>query len=413
MVNDVFFSPQKKKSVLLMLLAFVLAFQVSFSLLQTTSRAVSRAELDALKQQQQLIEQQKAEIQEQADALNNEMNAQTQVLQVLNAKLEITNEELDNLSAQIAFYTNSIAELENELNLANLKEREQLEKFKKRVRAMEENGTISYIAVLFEASSFSDLLTRMDAIAELTQYDNDLIQSVRDAQDAAQRAKTDMEAEMAEQEKIFASYEEKQEELKTQQLDVQDVLLSLKADSAEYQMQLESVETLQSSIDAQIADMQDKLEEQERLRAEQEAAAKLAAQNSTWYADSVGTGSGQEIVDYAMTFLGVPYVYGGTSPDGFDCSGLVYYCYRHFGYSVNRTATGLSYNGTAVSSTELQPGDVIIFSERNSSSIAHCGIYIGDGQFIHAPQTGDVVKISSLSASNYARRFWGARRIAG
>jgi cell wall-associated NlpC family hydrolase len=112
-----------------------------------------------------------------------------------------------------------------------------------------------------------------------------------------------------------------------------------------------------------------------------------------------------------MTFLGVKYVYGGTSPSGFDCSGLVYYCYRHFGYSVNRTASGLAYNGTAVSSSELQPGDVILFTAQDGNYIGHTGIYIGNGQFIHAPHTGDVVKISSLSSTYYTNHYWGARRI--
>ena len=131
---------------------------------------------------------------------------------------------------------------------------------------------------------------------------------------------------------------------------------------------------------------------------------------SSWTNDTtVSGGTGQDIVNYAEKFLGVPYVYGGTSPSGFDCSGLVYYCYRHFGYSVNRTAAGLSYNGTSVSA--LRPGDVLLFTSVDGSYIGHCGIYIGGNQFIHAPHTGDVVKISNLSDSYYTSHYVGARRI--
>jgi cell wall-associated NlpC family hydrolase len=394
------------------LLALALIFGICVLPLDTSTKAVSQAELNALKEQQEQLNREKSELQQKADALDGEVNAQTQKLNVLRARLEITNEELDNLSQQIAIYITSIAEKENELNLANQMEREQMEKFKKRVRAMEENGTISYLAVIFQANSFTDLLTRIDVVSEIAQYDNNLVENIREAKDAVRLAKADLEAEMAEQEQVFLAYQEKQADIIAQQTEVQEILVSLQADSSEYHEQLESVLVLQSSLEEQISDMQEKLEEQERLRAEQAAAAKLAVNPGNWYGDSQGTGTGQEIVDYAMSFLGVPYVYGGTSPDGFDCSGLVYYCYTHFGYSVNRTATGLSYNGTPVSATELQPGDVVIFSERNSSYIGHCGIYIGDGKFIHAPQTGDVVKISSLSSGTYANRFWGARRIA-
>jgi cell wall-associated NlpC family hydrolase len=111
------------------------------------------------------------------------------------------------------------------------------------------------------------------------------------------------------------------------------------------------------------------------------------------------------------SFLGVSYVYGGTSPSGFDCSGLVYYCYRHFGYRINRTAAALSYNGVSVSASNLQAGDIVLFTDGSGSYIGHCGIYIGGGSFIHAPHTGDVVKISSLSSSYFKEHYVGARRI--
>lgn len=118
---------------------------------------------------------------------------------------------------------------------------------------------------------------------------------------------------------------------------------------------------------------------------------------------------GQEVVDYAAQFLGTPYVYGGTSPSGFDCSGLVYYTYKQLGYTLNRTAAGQSLNGIAVSKADLQPGDIILFG--SGSGINHAGIYAGNGTFIHSPQTGDVVKYTDLNSGYYANRFVCARRI--
>lgn len=119
------------------------------------------------------------------------------------------------------------------------------------------------------------------------------------------------------------------------------------------------------------------------------------------------------IIAEAKSHLGTPYVYGGSSPSGFDCSGFVYYVFRQCGYSVTRTATTQNRDGYYVSRSDLQPGDIIIFYNGSISGIGHSGIYIGDGQFIHASSGGGRVMISSLSESYYNARFYSARRIVG
>jgi cell wall-associated NlpC family hydrolase len=406
-------SLEKKKSFISIMLTFVLIFSICFTLVNRPAEAVSKAELDALKQQQAQLADKKADLQKQAAAIDGQVNSQTERLNLLNEQLDLTISELINLSDQIAVYTNTIAELENELNANEQKEHALLAQYRVRMRAMEEAGPIAYIAVLFESNSFADLLSRINTVRDIMAYDNELIKDVQDTKDKVAQSKADMESEMADQQIVFTTYQDTERDLLAQQNEVQAILTSLSADSADYQKQLETVATLQSSIGAQISDMQNKLAEQERIKAEQAAALKAAQEKAKWYNDapSSGTGTGQDIVDYAKSFLGVPYVYGGTSPKGFDCSGLVYYCYAHYGYSINRTASGQALNGTLVSPSELKAGDVIIFSDRGGKHIGHCGIYIGDGKFIHAPHTGDVVKISSLSDTYYKNHYWSARRI--
>ena len=134
---------------------------------------------------------------------------------------------------------------------------------------------------------------------------------------------------------------------------------------------------------------------------------------------STDTGSGSNtanptgalVVETAKKYLGYPYVYGGMSPSGFDCSGFVGYVYKQCGYSLKRVASDMYYNnGVSVSEANLQPGDLVFFSN-SSESIGHVGIYIGGNQFIHASSSTVGVIISDLSSSYYLSHYQGAKRI--
>jgi peptidoglycan DL-endopeptidase CwlO len=111
------------------------------------------------------------------------------------------------------------------------------------------------------------------------------------------------------------------------------------------------------------------------------------------------------VVGIAMQYLGTPYVYGGASPSGFDCSGFVMYVYAQVGVSLPHNAAAQYAYGTPVDRSQLQPGDLVFFN-----GLGHNGIYIGGGQFIHSPHTGDVVKISSITGW-YSGTWVGARRL--
>ncbi len=119
---------------------------------------------------------------------------------------------------------------------------------------------------------------------------------------------------------------------------------------------------------------------------------------------------GQAVVELAKQYLGTPYRYGGAAPGGFDCSGFVYYIYSQMGVTLNRVAADQMTNGTWVDKGNLQPGDIVGFTN-SSGYINHVGIYAGNGMMIHSPQTGDVVKFESIVTGNYARRLTCGRRI--
>lgn len=136
-------------------------------------------------------------------------------------------------------------------------------------------------------------------------------------------------------------------------------------------------------------------------------------ENENYSNNSNSSSLGEQIVEYAKQYLGCPYVYGGSGSSSFDCSGFTMYVYKHFGYSLSHLATAQSKNGTYVAKTDLQPGDLVFFLEYDTmDGIGHCGIYIGDGNFIHASSgTGYCVKISTLTSGSYSKRYATARRL--
>ena len=129
--------------------------------------------------------------------------------------------------------------------------------------------------------------------------------------------------------------------------------------------------------------------------------------------EAANAGKGQEIADYALQFVGCRYVYGGASPKGFDCSGLTKYVYAQFGYNINRTASNQLDNGTPVSMSELQPGDLVMFKKKGTGSkrASHVGIYIGNNNFVHAASPEVGVIVSKMSDAYYTTGFVGGRRL--
>lgn len=132
---------------------------------------------------------------------------------------------------------------------------------------------------------------------------------------------------------------------------------------------------------------------------------------STSSSVSSSSATGAQILAKATQYLGTPYAYGGASPSGFDCSGFVYYVYGTFGLSVGRTPEAQYNAGTVVDKASLQPGDIVLFANTYASGISHSGIYAGNGQFIHSPNSRSTVSYSDLTSGYWSEHFYCGIRV--
>ena len=261
------------------------------------------------------------------------------------------------------------------------------------------------LAVLLGAQSLDDALGRMDAAARVSDQDSLVLQQVTHLRREVQDRQRFLQHAHAEQVQVVAQRNAARASVESQLGERKQLLGSIQGEIAH----LRAVEAArQAELKRELA---------ARLQAQQQAqsvsalaptvpvapAAPAAPVAPTPPVAPPPTHGG--VVGIAMRYLGTPYVWGGASPAGFDCSGLVMYVFAQVGISLPHSSYAQYGMGSPVARSDLQPGDLVFFD-----GLGHVGIYVGGGSFIHAPHTGDVVKISSLSGW-YASTYVGARRL--
>jgi cell wall-associated NlpC family hydrolase len=297
-------------------------------------------------------------------------------LQTVYHKVDMAVEKYNQATSQLQTVQEQIKENGRLLKVAEYN----LEVANRQLSARAENmyraRDVGVVDVLFAANSFDDLVTQLNLMERLGNSDVDTVKSISAYQQDIRDRRVKLDADKKSAARLV-------EEAAAQKAEV--VALENK------------LENMTAGIKADIQ----RLQQQAAARAE---AAAQAAQNES----SSGGGGGGTVIDpggsghsavvaIAQRYLGVPYVYGGASPSGFDCSGLVMYCYAQIGIGLAHGATAQQQSSTPVPLSALQPGDLVFFGSASYSS--HVGIYVGGGSMIHAPHTGAVVSYGSIGGA--------------
>lgn len=367
----------KKKSI-----SLVLALALSFASISTGVLADPYSDKAAY--EQELAENKKnyKSAQEQVDEIESKIRE-------VNSRMEDITSEIEDLEKEISGVQGKIDESSKKVQATEEDIEEESDLFGKRMRAMYINGLDSYVEVLLEADSFSDFLSRLTNIKTIINHDTMVINNLVEKKEVIVAEKAVIEEEKAKLDVLQAENNAKLDELEAQK--------------SEKEVALSEAEKNKDLFEAAMKESEQQLNQTLALINSYTGGGNDRPNRGDSFVPPSATGNA--IVDYAMQFLGVPYVWGGSSPSGFDCSGLTSYVYRACGISIARTADAQMDQGTYVPRDQLQPGDLVFFG--SGGYAWHVGIYVGNDSYLHAPQDNDFVKISPM---RYANDYLQGRR---
>ena len=377
------------RAVICVILAVLMVISLLAVLVPSTpARAVTQSEIDTLKQQQQALKQQQAQQASNIQALRDQKADVMAQKQALDEQCALLMQEITNVEAQIELYNNLVAEKEVELADAQAKEEAQARLFRTRVREIEENGRISYLLLLLDSKDVADLLSRMDIIGEIIDYDKRLEQALIAAREEVEAAKAALEQALAEQEAKKAELEQQKAVLEQQVEEAQQLLINLQSDIEAYEAMYAATEAqkqaLQNEIDGKVAE----------LRAQEEAARQAAQQQAAQTGQPV-TYDAAQAVGATGSMMWPAVGHGISSPFGYRIHPIYHTQKMHTGVDINvayGTPVYAADGGTVIlSGWNGGYGNCIVINHGNgittlyghmSSLVASVGQSVSKGQVI-------------------------------
>lgn len=366
--------------------------------------------------------------QEELEKAEDKLNELEVKLQELDSQIGGLQDKINENKSNILTKEKDIITIKKEIEkiTKDLKEKQQI--FDTRMRAIYKSGSPGYLELIIKAEGMSDLFSKVKAIGKLMDFDKKIIEELDNTKLELDNKKESLDSQVKSLNELKIENENKLSEVNIKKQEQKKLVDNAKEESKKVKVDLKEKERkiitfqkdiIQNSsssvddikgaigalretrkiivvIDDEVVEL---IEKGKDIIKNREAAAKAPSIVQSRGGSDAAPASSNSIVNYAYNFIGVPYVWGGTKPSGFDCSGFTSYVYNAFGYGIGRDTYAQIGSGTSVSYNDLQPGDLIF-----TNGVNHVGIYVGGGQMIHAPRTGERVKVGPIYKFSSARR---------
>ncbi|GKX68064.1 NlpC/P60 family protein [Inconstantimicrobium mannanitabidum] len=407
---------------------------VTLSLLTGMSQVAFAAPNTDTSTQKQQIEQDKKKLDDVNSKINDitaKIDALTDKIQPLMAEIDKNDKKIEDIKVQIVSTQEEIKKIKEDLDKKE-------DAFGSRMRKIyKSGGETDYLSLIFSASSLSDLIDKIQAVGNVMSLDKQVINDIKSQKELLDSKVNSLQAKQDEIVKINDDNKSKAAQLQTmkdeQQKDVDqlqeekkkvvgDLASSEKAlldypisiinnsssSTSDLRSAIEMIHSARGNISLKEVDDQakqyiDKAQDiiKQRDAAQSQSQSQSNADSSNVNrGNSVASGDASTLLNYAYKFIGKPYVWAAKGPDSFDCSGFTSYVYRHLGIDIGGDTYTQIEHGTPVSYSDLKPGDLIF-----TRGVQHVGIYVGNGQMIHAPRPGETVTVGPIYEYSSARRI--------